>query len=131
MVRVISRWYVMEDRVSCPPPHAVVINSLARNDAQGLEYFFGTQLFNGMMNQRVSNARYSQNIGRFTWPWLQFLAQMPNVRLDQATISLITKAPDIGHNLVGRTNIVGVNCEQMKELRLSGRESNRFTVDGH
>ncbi len=45
---------------------------------------------------------------------------MTNMRLDQTRISLIAKAPDIGHNLIGRTHIVGIYRQQMEQFAFGG-----------
>src|SRR5690348_16929157 len=56
------------------------------------------------------------------------LAQMADVRLDEAAIPLVAEAPDVGDDLAGGTDVVRVDRQQMQQLAFRGGQAPGFAV---
>ena len=92
------------------------------NSLQGARQLFGTilRLFGSMAYHGVADARDGENVGRLTGIRLHLLAYVADMRLDQASISIVAEPPDVRNNLAGSTDIVRIDSQQMQEFTFCG-----------
>src|SRR5581483_2582631 len=82
-----------------------------------------------MARDCITNSWYRQNRGRVAGIALDFLAQMADMGLDQAGISVVAKAPNMLHDLIRGTNSVGIYYQEVEQLALRGRQAHCFAID--
>lgn len=82
-----------------------------------------------MARDRIANSRYCQKNGWVAGIVLGFLTQVTDMRLDQAGIPVVAKAPNMCHNLIHCTDRIGIHGQEVEQLALRGCQAHHFAID--
>src|SRR5258708_342031 len=76
----------------------------------------------------VAPSCHSHDVAGLARIKLDLLPQVADMGLDERRVGLVTIAPDMRDDLIVRTDIIGIDCEQMQQLALRRRQPQYLAV---